>query len=306
MAPVDESRAERVAGRVSDRPGVGARVAAYVDLTKPKQTGLLMATGIGAYLMSAGPGPDALAFAVGMLALASAISGSTALNMVIDRDIDARMSRTAARPLPSGEMPVTSAHVLGLVLSGVGIGTAWLLGPVFGAAVTIGLLFDVVIYSLWLKRRTPYSILIGGISGGMPAVAGRALATGSVDAVALLLGAGVVLWIPAHILTLAMKYAEEYEQAGVPVWPRVYGEASTRRLIAVATAGAAVVLVAAGVLTGIRAGALAVLLAAGVALAGLTVAAFVRPSERANWLLFKAASAYMLVAFTCLTAGAVL
>lgn len=303
---MDESRVERVSGRVGGRTGVLARSAAYVELTKPKQTGLLMATGIGAYLMSAGPRPDMLVFALGMLALASAVSGSTALNMVIDRDIDSRMSRTTGRPLPSGEMSVASALVLGLVLSGAGIGVAWLLGAVFGAAVTIGLVFDVVVYSLWLKRRTPYSILVGGISGGMPAVAGRALATGSVDAVALLLGAGVVLWIPAHILTLAMKYAEEYEQAGVPVWPRVYGESSTRRLIAVATAGAACVLVAAGVLVGIRTAALVVLLAAGVALAGLAVAAFARPSEKANWVLFKAASAYMLVAFTCLTAGAVL
>jgi len=279
--------------------------AAYVGLTKPRQTALLMATGVGAYLMGAVTPVEWRTFALGMLALAAAISGSTVLNMVLDRDIDRVMHRTLGRPLPSGYVALPQAVALGAGFSAAGAGGAWLLDPLFGAVVTFGVLLDVVVYTWWLKRRTAAAILIGGISGGMPALAGRTLAVGAIDTVGLLLAAGVVLWIPAHILTLAMKHGDEYAEAGVPTWPNVHGEASTRRLIAVATVGAAAVLVAAGVVAEIAPVALGALGLAGVGIAGLAVYALVRPAERHDWLLFKAASVYMLVAFICLTMGAV-
>lgn len=287
-------------------PVAGARAAilGYVELTKPKQTALLMATALGSYLMSVSGPFDRAEFAIGMVALAAAISGSTALNMVIDRDIDAVMARTVRRPLPAGALPASRALTFALVLALGGIAAAWRLDMLFGAAVTAGLIFDVVVYSLWLKRRTAVSILVGGISGGMPAIAGRALAIGSIDTVAVLLAAGVVLWIPAHILTLAMRHAGEYERAGVPVWPSVHGEQSTRRVIAAATAGASAVLLTAGVLAGIRPAALALLALAGAGITALALVAFVWPTERRNWALFKLASAYMLFAFGCLTLGA--
>jgi protoheme IX farnesyltransferase len=299
---VDDTTIE-VTSRAS-ASGAGVAVHRYVELTKPKQTALLMATALGSYLMSVSGPLDRVGFAIGMAALAAAISGSTALNMVIDRDIDAVMDRTAARPLPAGELSTSRALVFALALALGGIGAAWWLDALFGAAVTAGLLFDVVVYSLWLKRRTPASILVGGLSGGMPAIAGRALAIGAVDTVAVLLAAGVVLWIPAHILTLAMRHAGEYRRADVPVWPSVHGEQSTRRLIAAATAGASAVLLAAGILAGIRPLALALLAAAGAGITALALVAFVWPSERRNWALFKIASAYMLFAFGCLTLGA--
>lgn len=278
----------------------------YVALTKPKQTALLMVTAVGAYAMEASPGVHWLTAAGGMAALASAVAGSTALNMVIDRDIDARMSRTSARPLPASALGVRQATAFGLIAGIGGVVVSLVLSPVFGAAVAAGLFFDVVIYTVWLKRRTAYSILVGGVSGGMPAVAGRALATGGVDAVGLLLGLGVVLWIPSHILTLATRYADEYAKAGVPVWPGVFGERSTRRLIAVATVGAVGVLTLAGVLEGIAPVPLGALALAGAGMVVLAARVLARPSERANWVLFKAASAYMLVAFACLTIGATL
>lgn len=286
--------------------GVWGVAQRYVDLTKPKQTALLLATAVGAYLMSlTGPfAPGEFAFAV--IALGAAVSGATALNMVIDRDIDAVMTRTARRPLPSGEISLASALVFALVLSIGGLAAAWWLDALFGAAVTGGLVFDVVVYSLWLKRRTAASILVGGVSGGMPAIAGRALATGTVDGVAVLLALGVVLWIPAHILTLSMRHAGEYARAGVPVWPSKYGEQSTRRLIAVATAAASAVLLAAGIVAGINVVALVLLAAAGAGLSVLAVVAFIRPSDARNWALFKAASVYMMFSFGCLTVGALL
>jgi protoheme IX farnesyltransferase len=293
-----------IEARVRAARGGARTFARYLELTKPKQTALLMATAIGAYLMSAGPEVGWLRFGAGMLALFAAISGSTALNMVIDRDIDAVMERTAARPLPSGALSLRLAlgFALGVALGGLAL--AWWTDALFGVVTTAGLVFDVVIYSMWLKRRTAASILIGGISGGMPAIAGRALAIGTVDPISLLLAAGVVLWIPAHILTLAMRHVGEYQAAGVPVWPAVHGERSTRRLIAAATAAAAAVLFVAGALARIHLVALAGLALAGVGLSGLALVAFVWPSERRNWTLFKTASVYMLFAFSCLTVGA--
>src|SRR5512133_2259630 len=119
----------------------------YLQLTKPKQTALLMATGIGAYLMSAAGPFDWLPFTAGMAALAAAISGSTALNMVIDRDIDATMARPARRPIPAGALSPGRALAFALVLSAAGLATAWSLSALFGTAVTAGLVFDAGVYS---------------------------------------------------------------------------------------------------------------------------------------------------------------
>lgn len=290
---------------VADAQRVPA-VAAFVSLTKPKQTALLLATGIGAYVLTASPHLEWARLGLGIAALALAVSGCTALNMVLDRDIDAKMGRTARRPLPNGDMSAISALVFALTLSVVGLALAWSLSVVFGAVVSAGFFFDLVIYTMWLKRRTPLSIVFGGISGGMPALAGRALALGRLDAVGALLAAGVVLWIPAHILTLSTRYQTEYDAAGVPVWPGVFGPDATRRVVAVGTMLSTVVLTAAGVIERISPVALVALVGIGAVLDVMAIAALFRPSESRNWMLFKTASVYMLAAFACLTFGAVL
>src|SRR5690606_38276665 len=102
------------------------------------------------------------------------------LNMVYDRDIDARMKRTAQRPLPSGQLSTGEALRFGVLLSTLGVGGALLLDPWYGVVVGAGLTFDVMVYTIWLKRRTPWSILWGGIAGGMPILAGRTLGAGPV------------------------------------------------------------------------------------------------------------------------------
>src|SRR5690606_24655422 len=112
-----------------------------------------------------------------------AISGSTVLNMVYDRDIDGRMGRTSRRPIPSGQVSTSEALVLGVLLSTLGVGGALLLDPWYGIVVGAGLTCDVMVYTVWLKRRTPWSILWGGIAGGMPILAGRTLGTGQVELV---------------------------------------------------------------------------------------------------------------------------
>ncbi|HEX9094208.1 MAG TPA: protoheme IX farnesyltransferase [Coriobacteriia bacterium] len=275
-------------------------------LTKQRQTVLLLVTGVGAYALTL-PGavrwPELLA---GAAALWLAVSGCTALNMVLDRDIDAKMARTSARPLPLGEVGVGAALTWGLVLSVSGLAAAWALAPAFGAVVTAGYAIDLGVYTAWLKRRTPWSIAFGGVSGGLPALAGRTLAIGRVDAVGVLLALGVLLWIPAHILTLAMRRTDEYRDAGVPVWPGVFGAGATRALIAFSTVGAAATLSVAGWMLDVSAAALALLIALGAMLSLLAVGGLVRPSERHDMVLFKAASVYMAAAFGCLVVGAAL
>lgn len=289
------------------RQATGVRAAAaLLALTKPKQTGLLLVTAVGAYAMTAAPAIDGAAVALGTFALALAISGCTILNMVLDRDIDAKMARTAGRPIPRGEIGPRQAAAAGVAASAAGVVLAAALSPLFAAVVAAGLFFDLVVYTMWLKRRSPLSIVFGGVSGGMPALAGRVLALGRIDMIGLMLALGIVLWIPAHILTLATRHVREYEEAGVPVWPSVYGERSARRAVAVATVLATVVLTAAGLLEGIAPGAIAALVALGLVLDSLAVLTLVSPTERHNWALFKGASVYMFGAFICLTFGAVL
>lgn len=275
-------------------------------LTKFRQTLLLLITGVCAYALTL---PGALRWgelALATLALLASIAGCTALNMVVDRDIDAAMRRTARRPLAEGRLSVPAAVAFGVSLSVAGILTAWLLQPLFGLIVTTGFALDFGVYTLWLKRRTPTSILWGGLSGGMPALAGRSLALGHVDTIGVLLALAVLLWIPAHILSLSTRHADDYARAGVPVWPNAYGLHATYRLIAGATTLNVAVLQLAGFLLSLGAAVLAALGAFGAGLLALALLAWARPSDRNTWRLFKFASVYMLISFALLTLGAII
>ncbi len=291
------------AGELST-PRTAEKIAACWVLIKSRQTALLLATGIAGYL-SANPADMSLrTIALMILSLFAAISGTTVLNMVIDRDIDARMERTAWRPLPAGQLSVRTATLYGLTLLLLGLGLAFHLAPLFGWAVFGGFFFDFVIYTLWLKRRTALSIVFGGISGGMPILAGRALATGSIDLLGLLLALSVLLWIPSHIVTFSIKYAEDYRRAALPTWPASYGVDSARRFIARTNGLRGITLVAAGWMLQICPYSLMLLAFSGLVTLGLSLWAIVHPSERINHRLFKFASIHMLVSMILLTWGA--
>lgn len=274
--------------------GVRSRLGAYWALIKSLQTGLLLVTGLAGF--SSGACPVTHWTSVLNLAgsLALAISGSTVLNMVYDRDIDARMGRTVRRPLPSGRVSPREGLLLGLGMSAAGVAWAFSLLPVYGLVVFAGLFFDVVVYTIWLKRRTPWSILWGGISGGMPALAGRALAAGEIDAVGLLLALGVVCWIPTHIMTLNMRYHEDYRAARIPTFPLVYGFKVTRWIVTAACLLSAAAFGSAGYLTGLSWGYLSLLSALSVGMFVLALFSLVKPTKQANFGLFKFASVYML------------
>jgi len=273
-----------------------SKIALYWPLTKPLQSGLLLATGLAGYMSARCP-----IFHIGtILGLAGslflAIAGSTVLNMWWDRDIDAKMGRTKKRPTSSGQVTEREVLRLGLILSIIGVGWAVALNALYGLVVFAGLFFDVVVYSMWLKRRTCWGILWGGVSGAMPILAGRVLGLGGFDWIGLTLALGVLFWIPTHTLTFSMKFAKDYEAACVPTFPSTYGLAFTRTTIAVSSVLAALAMGVAAFGIGMDWGFLRLL---GVLSAGLLVLAFAmtfRPSERVNFGLFKYASIYMLAA----------
>lgn len=280
-----------------------AKAKAYWALTKDLQTTLLLITGLAGYVSARCPMSTWKVIVALTGSLFLAISGSTVLNMVYDRDIDARMARTARRPLASGGVTVTEALAFGLVLSGLGVTWAFVLAPGYGLVVAAGLLLDVVVYTIWLKRRSAWSVVWGGLAGGMPVLAGRVLAVGEVDLIGVLLALAIVLWIPTHIITIQIRYADQYRSVGVPVIPQAYGERVAHLLVGVCTALAVAVMLFAGWGLGLRAGFLGVAGGTGLILFALAVGAVLHPSPRLNFHLFKWASAYMLVSMGIIMVG---
>lgn len=268
----------------------------YFPLLKSLQTGLLLITGLAGYMSARCPVhniPTVLGLTASLLL---SISGSTVLNMWYDRDIDALMPRTSKRPLSTGETQPKEALIFGLILSSIGISWALALDTLYGIVIFAGLFFDVVVYTIWLKRRTAWSIIWGGISGGMPVLAGRILGTGTIDWVGITLAAGVLFWIPTHILTFSIRYHEDYLKAEVPTFPGTYSFQTTRLIIAISSILATLAFGAAGYGVGLTWGFLRLLVVLSAGLFILAVKSLTSPSERLTFGLFKYASLYMLSA----------
>jgi len=151
-----------------------------------------------------------------------------------------------------------------------------------------------VIYTLWLKRRSPWSIVLGGIAGGMPILAGRVLATGYVDWIGLLLALSVLLWIPTHIMTLAMNHSDDYRLAGIPVFPNVFGFRSARFFIAGSNVAASLAVLSAFLLLHVSPGGIAMASFACLCLLAFSARMIIYPSRKSNFAMFKLASLYML------------
>jgi protoheme IX farnesyltransferase len=211
------------------------------------------------------------------------------------------MNRTHHRPLADGRVTPNEALRLGLVLSLLGVGLAVLMSPLYGLIVFAGLFFDVVVYTLWLKRRTTWSIVWGGIAGGMPILAGRAFGTGTIDGIGILLAMAVLFWIPTHILTFSMRYFDDYQAAKIPTFPYTYNFHITRVTIAISSILAALSIGIAGVLIGMEWGFVRLLAVLSGGLFLLALASVFRPNERVNYGLFKYASVFMLSAMILLS-----
>ena len=270
------------------------KIRLFWPLTKSLQTGLLVATGMAGYMSARCPVHN-LSIMLGLLiSLLASIAGSTILNMWFDRDIDSKMERTRSRPLASGKIKPNEALWVGLIFSFLGVGLALLMNIGFGIIIFAGLFFDVVVYTIWLKRRTCWSIVWGGISGGMPILAGRFLGMGSLDWIGVVLALGILLWIPTHILTFNMRYAKDYLNAGIPTVVSVHGTKVNQAIIAVSSILAAIAMGMAAWGIGLTWGCLRLLSVLSIGLIILALSMIIRPSERINFGLFKYASIYML------------
>lgn len=277
------------------------KIRLYWPLTKSLQTGLLLSTGLAGYMTARCPVMQWYDFAGLALSLFLSIAGSTILNMWYDRDIDAVMNRTHHRPLADGRVAPREALLLGLILAMLGVGLATLLSRLVGLVIFAGLFFDVIVYTIWLKRRTCWSIIWGGIAGGMPILAGRTLGTGQIDGIGILLALAVLFWIPTHILTFSMRFHGDYQAAGIPTFPTTYGFAFTRLTIAISSMIAALSIGTAGILIGVQWGLLRLLAVLSSGLVLLAVATVFRPTEKVNFGLFKYASLFMLSAMILLS-----
>ncbi|PKN91013.1 MAG: hypothetical protein CVU44_21380 [Chloroflexi bacterium HGW-Chloroflexi-6] len=273
-----------------------SKIRSYWPLIKSLQTGLLVSTGLAGYMSARCPIFNLGTMAGLFVSLMASISGSTILNMWWDRDIDAKMGRTQKRPLASGAIDPTEALRVGLALSVLGVGLAVAMDALYGLIIFAGVFFDVVIYSMWLKRRTCWGIIWGGVSGGMPILAGRALGVGNLDWIGILLSLGILFWIPTHILTFSMRYFDDYNTARVPTFPSTYGFAATRVIIAISSVFAALAMGWAAWGIGMEIGYLRVLFVLSGGLLTLALVSVFRPTERINFGLFKYASLYMLSA----------
>jgi protoheme IX farnesyltransferase len=213
----------------------------YVILLKPRVMSLVLFTAFVGLVLAPGNTHPVLS-AIGLLCIAVGAGASGAINMWYDADIDIHMKRTRGRPIPAGRVPASEALTLGVILSLASVGIMGLLVNLVAAillAVTIG--FYVFIYTMWLKRRTPQNIVIGGAAGAFPPMVGWAVSSGEIGLGAIALFALIFMWTPPHFWALALYRSEDYKDAGVPMLPVVAGKAETRKQILIYTVGLAVV-----------------------------------------------------------------
>jgi protoheme IX farnesyltransferase len=202
----------------------------YVALTKPKVQSLLLLTTVATMLVAGSPSFSLVA----LTCLGGYLSagGAGAVNHWFDRDIDAQMARTADRPVPSGRVAPNAAIAFGVVLAALAFAELSLFVNLTAALLSFsGFLGYVFVYTVWLKRRTPQNIVIGGAAGAVPPLVGWAAVRGTVGGTAILLFAIVFFWTPPHFWALSLLMKDEYAKVGVPMLPVVRGEAETRRQI---------------------------------------------------------------------------
>ncbi len=227
---IDAGRAE------TETPEPRFLLADYALLLKPRVMSLVVFTAVTGLWLAPG-GLDPWTAAAAVLCIAIGAGAAAAINMWYDRDIDLHMLRTQNRPLPAGRLKPEKALAFGIVLSTGSVAMmAILVNGTASALLALTIFYYVFIYTVWLKRRTPQNIVIGGASGALPPVIGWAAVTGDIGLGAVLLFAIIFLWTPPHSWALALFRRGDYEAAGVPMMPVVAGERKTKLLMLVYTA----------------------------------------------------------------------
>lgn len=279
---------------------LGTRIKDYYELTKPKIWYLLVFTAFGAALTASLLFDIPVTPLTWLLLIGGVAAGSAAADTLTgynDRDIDAIMDRTKGRPIPSGRIRPKSALAFGLALAGISLVCAWFINPLAFGLMAFGLFDNIIVYSKWLKRRSQSNIILGGFSGGAPALIGYVAVTTQNIEIGLVMAGLVFLWIPTHIWSLALHVKKDYSRAKVPMLPVVSSEKTSIRVIA----GTTIMMVVFSVLPFFfnQFGLVYLLTAAvfGAAMIAMSVWLLVKPSERASWTVFKFSSPYLTALF---------
>ncbi|MEZ5647816.1 MAG: heme o synthase [Alphaproteobacteria bacterium] len=212
-----------------------SRVGDFIALLKPRVMSLVVFTGAVGLMMAPHVALNRvhpILALIAVLCIAVSAGGAGAINMWYDRDIDAMMRRTAARPIPMGHIDPAEALAFGIILSGaavvvMGLALNWIAAGLLAAAT----FFYVFVYTIWLKRWTPQNIVIGGAAGAFPPMIGYAAVTGTIDLASLTLFALIFFWTPAHFWALSLYASDDYRRAKIPMLPIVAGIAATKRQI---------------------------------------------------------------------------
>ncbi len=288
---------------IDNKQTLNDTIKAYLGLTKLPIVLLLVFTTVTAMVVAANGLPPVNIFIATLIAGIFAAGGSSALNQYIDRDMDAKMNRTARRPIPSGRVEPINALIFGLALIAwsmliLGIFVNW-----FAAVLTLlGCIYYVVIYTMMLKRNTVVNIVIGGGAGAMPVLVGWAAVTGTLSIEAWILFAIIFYWTPPHSWALAILVNKDYAAAGVPMMPVARGEETTRlQILLYSIQLVAITLIPAiGLLMGVEMLGILYILAAtilGAVMIYLAIVLLRQPSKKMAKTLYKYSSAYLAFLF---------
>jgi protoheme IX farnesyltransferase len=276
------------------------RVKNYYELTKPKIWYLLVFTALGSALTASLLFDIPLSPLTWVLLLGGIAAGSAAADTITgynDRDIDAIMDRTKDRPIPSGRISPRNALIFGLILTAIALIFSALINLWAFLLMIFGLFDNIIIYSKWLKRRSQSNIILGGFSGGVPALIGYVTVTTQNIEIGLVMAGLVFLWIPTHIWSLALHVRKDYQKAKVPMLPVVSEEKRAVRIIA----GTTLIMVLFSVLPFFfnQFGHIYLVTATifGAIMLGLSLWLLLRPTEKASWTVFKFSSPYLTAVF---------
>ncbi len=280
----------------------------YVALMKVRIAALLLLVAAAAYVATSGPRVDPVTFGLLMVTGFLASSGASAVNHYIDRDIDAVMRRTSARPLPSHRIdPATRALTFGLGLTSISLGVAYAwINPLTAAMIGLGFAVYVGVYTLGLKRTHISNIVIGGFAGSCPALAGSAAAANAISLPAALIALLVFLWTPAHFWALAFRSREDYRRAGLPMLPAVKDAATSARAIALSSALVAVASIVFFFTDAFHDAYFVASVALGAVLVYLAARFLREPTQERAWAGYKFSGIYLALLLVAMMADALL
>jgi heme o synthase len=276
------------------------RVKNYYELTKPKIWYLLVFTAFGSALTASLLFNIPITPLTWMLLLGGVAAGSAAADTITgynDRDIDAIMDRTKDRPIPSGRISPRNALIFGLILTTIALIFSWLINLWVFLLMLFGLFDNIIVYSKWLKRRNQANIILGGFSGGVPALIGYVTVTTQNLEIGLVMAGLVFFWIPTHIWSLALHVRKDYQKAKIPMLPVVCEEKRAVRVIA----GTTLIMVLFSILPFFfnQFGQIYLITASlfGAIMMGLSLWLLIKPTEKASWTVFKFSSPYLTAVF---------